>query len=179
MTNNNVLFCDVESNGLRGEAFAAALVDQNGKTIFNGYYRHDVLSDPESWVAQNVKVSGEEYASRQEFLTAFLEAYEGCRAEYGFGDYGSLAICGHMPAPVESGFFNQLFTEAGMGEFSGPYHMLATDTLMWALGEQADSEQAYADKFGIELPDGYIPHSALADAQLTRLVWNHLTGRIS
>ncbi|MES2930851.1 MAG: hypothetical protein V4665_03665 [Patescibacteria group bacterium] len=143
--------------------------------IFNGFYRHEVMTDPTCWVAQNVKLSGEEFATREEFLKAFLAAYEGCREEYGFGDYKSLAVCGHMPAPVEANLFQQLHKEVGMGEFAGPYHMLATDTLMWVKGEQADSEQAYAEKYSLALPKGYEAHTALSDAQLTRIVWMDLT----
>ena len=173
--NRKVLFCDAESASLRGQIFAAALVGMNGEVIFNGFYRHEILSDPTSWVAQNVKLSGEEFANRESFLKAFLVAYEGCRSEYGFGGYNSLAVCGHMPSPVEANLFDQLYKEAGMGEFSGPYHLLSTDTLMWVNGEQADSESGYAEKYGLTLPEGYQVHTALSDAQLTRLVWEHLT----
>jgi hypothetical protein len=170
-----ILFCDAESASLRGEIFAVALVGCNGEVVFNGFYRHEVLTDPNSWVAQNVKTSGIQFASREEFLKAFLVAYEGCREEYGFGDYKSLAVCGHMPAPVEANFFDQLFKEVGMGEFAGPYHILSTDTLLWVKGEQADSESTYAEKHGLTLPEGYQAHTALSDAQLTRLVWLDLT----
>lgn len=170
-----VLFCDAESASLRGEVFAVALVGHNGETIFNGFYRHEVMSDPTSWVAQNVKLSGEEFATREEFLKAFLAAYEGCREEYGFGDYKSLAVCGHMTAPVEANLFQQSFEEAGMGEFAGPYHMLNTDTLLWVKGEQADSEQAYAEKYELAMPENYEVHTALSDAQLSRIVWMDLT----
>lgn len=170
-----VLFCDAESASLRGEIFAVALVGENGEIIFNGFYRHEVMSDPNSWVAQNVKLSGKEFTDRESFLKAFLAAYEGCREEYGFGNYKSLAVCGHMPAPVEANLFQQSFNEVGMGEFAGPYHMLSTDTLLWVKGEIADSESKYAEKHNLTLPEGYIPHSALSDAQLTRIVWLHLT----
>ncbi len=173
--NKKVLFCDAESASLRGEIFAVALVGEGGEIIFNGFYRHEVISDPTSWVAQNVKLSGEEFATREDFLKAFLAAYEGCRAEYGFGDYKSLAVCGHMPAPVEANLFQQSFKEVGMGEFAGPYHMLSTDTLLWVKGEKADSEQAYAEKYSLALPEGYEAHTALSDAQLTRIVWMDLT----
>jgi len=171
---NKILFCDAESASLRGEIFAVALVCFNGEVLFNGFYRHEVMSDPNSWVAQNVKLSGVEFEDRATFLKAFLFAYEGCREKYGFGDYKSLAICGHMPAPVEANLFQQLFTEIGMGEFSGPYHLLSTDTLMWVKGEVADSEQVYAQKYSLPLPENYEVHTALSDAQLTRVVWMDL-----
>jgi len=170
-----ILFVDAESASLRGEIFAVAIVGQDGEEIFNGFYRHKVMSDPASWVSQNVKLSGTEFASREEFLKAYVSAYEGCREEYGFGDYKSLVVCGHMPAPVEANLFQQSHKEAGLGEFAGPYHMLATDTLLWVKGEQADSESAYAEKHGLSLPEGYQAHTALSDAQLTRIVWLHLT----
>jgi len=170
-----ILFIDAESASLRGEIFAVAIVGHNGEVIFNGYYHHEVLADPTSWVAQNVKISGTEFASREEFLKAFVSAYEGCREEYSFGEYNSLAVCGHMPAPVEANLFQQSHKEAGLGEFAGPYHMLATDTLLWVKGEPANSESGYAAKHGLTLPEGYIAHSALSDAQLTRIVWMDLT----
>lgn len=173
--NKKVLFCDAESTSLRGEIFAVALVGIYGEVLFNGFYRHEVMANPTSWVAQNVKLSGEEFAGRESFLKAFLVAYEGCREEYGFGDYKSLAVCGHMTAPVEANLFQQSFMEAGMGEFAGPYHMLSTDTLLWVKGETADSEQAYAEKYKLALPENYEVHTALSDAQLTRLVWMDLT----
>lgn len=173
--NKKILFCDAESSSLRGQIFAVAIVGSNGEVIFNGFYKHEVLADSTSWVAQNVKLSGEEFVSREDFLKAVLCAYEGCREEYGFGDYKSLAVCGHMPVPVEANLFDQLHKEVGMGEFSGPYHMLSTDTLMWVKGEQADSESGYAEKYGLTLPEDYQVHTALSDAQLTRIVWDHLT----
>jgi len=173
--NKKVLFCDAESSSLRGEIFAVALVGIDGEVLFNGFYRHEVMTDPTSWVAQNVKLSGQEFADRESFLKAFLSAYEGCREEYGFGDYKSLAVCGHMPVPVEANLFQQSFKEVGLGEFAGPYHMLSTDTLLWVKGETADSEQAYALKHKLALPENYEVHTALSDAQLTRLVWMDLT----
>lgn len=175
MDTKKILFCDAESASLRGEIFAVALIGYNGEEIFNGYYRHEVLADTTSWVAQNVKISGTEFATREEFLKAFLSAYEGCRAEYGQGEYNSLIVCGHMPAPVEANLFQQLHAEAGMGEFAGPYHLVNTDTLLLVSGEKPDSESAYAEKYKLDLPEGYVAHTALSDAQLTRIVWQHLT----
>jgi|AntAceMinimDraft_6_1070360.scaffolds.fasta_scaffold06424_2 hypothetical protein len=178
-TSKKILFCDAEAASLRGEIFAASLVGAAGITVFDGYYMHSVMKDAESWQAQNIKFSGTEFPERAEFLKAFLETFESARVEYGTGEYSSLTVCGHMPAPVEANLFQQLFAEVGMGEFSGPYHLVNTDTLLLLAGEPADSESAYAEKFGIELPSGYVPHTALSDAQLTRLVWEHLTERIS
>jgi len=174
----NILFIDAESASLREEIFAVALIGFNGEVLFNGYYNHKEMQDPTSWVAQNVKLTGTEFATREEFLNAFLAAFEAAREKYGFGDYKSLAVCGHMPVPVEANLFQQLYEEAGMGEFSGPYHMFNTDTLLLVAGEKPDSEQAYAEKHGLELPEGYVPHSALSDAQLTRLVWLDLTEKL-
>ncbi len=173
--NNKILFCDAESSSLRGQIFAVAIVGNEGEVIFNGYYRHEIMSDLNSWVAQNVKLSGTEYSTRKEFLKEVLAAYESCREEYGFGDYKSIAVCGHMPAPVETNLFQQLYEEAGMNEFSGPYHLLSTDTLLYYKGERADSEQAYAEKYGLTMPENYEVHTALSDAQLTRIVWKNLT----
>lgn len=174
MKRNKILFCDAEASSLRREIFAAALVGDDNTVIFNGYYLHEELTKPDSWVAQNVKVSGKKFADRKSFLSAFLKAFEGCREKYGFGEYKSLAVCGHMPAPVEANLFQQLYEEVGMGEFAGPYHLLSTDTLLWSKGEQADSEKAYAEKHKLVMPGGYVEHSALSDTQLTRIVWEHL-----
>ena len=169
------LFLDCESAGLRGDIFAAALVGYDGKTIFNGFYRHPELQT-NNWLKENVEpnLNGIEYKSAVEFQKAFVEAYESTREEYGFGPYKSLAVVTHMGVPVEANFFQQLFHASLLEEFSGPYPLLDTSTLLEAQGEPADSEHAYAKAYNIELKD-YIMHSALSDAHLTRLVWKHLT----
>lgn len=169
------LFLDCESAGLRGEIFAAALINENGDTIFNGYFCHPLLLTNQ-WLRDNVapNLTGSEYQTGDLFRSAFAEAYEKCRDEYGNGEYKSLAVVAHCGAPVEANFFQQLFDGGHIGEFAGPFPLLDTAPLLAQYGYDPTSEQAYAEKAGIVLPEGYTPHSALSDAQLTRLVWQSI-----
>ncbi len=44
---------DCESAGLRGEIFACAMISQEGKIIFNGFYRHPALNANE-WLRERI-----------------------------------------------------------------------------------------------------------------------------
>ena len=170
-----MIFIDCESAGLRGTIFAAAMVAEDGMVLFDGYYRHPALQENQ-WLRENVEpnLSGKEYPDRVSFLQAVYMAWNMAKHKYGNGDYMSLAAVAHMGSPVESNLFQELFLEKFIGEFDGPYPLLDTAPLLLKAGYAADSEEKYAAQVGIELPEGYKPHSALADAQLTRLVWNSL-----
>jgi hypothetical protein len=116
------------------------------------------------------------------FLKAFSECYISEKQNYGWEPWGegngkAVAVVAHMGAPVEANFFQQLFTEGFMEEFSGPYPLLDTAPLLASAGYDPSSESQYANAVGIHLPEGYKPHSALSDAQLTLLVWQKLTQR--
>lgn len=167
-----MIFLDCESAGLRGQIFAAALLGINGETIFDGFFRHPDLKT-NAWLRENVEpnLTGQEYPNALSFQQAFVEAYEAARATYGQGEYKSLAVVAHMGSPVEANFFQELFVEGLIGEFSGPYPLLDTAPLLAAAGYDPTSEQDYATSVGLELPAGYRPHSALSDAALTRAVW--------
>lgn len=166
------IFLDCESAGLRGEIFAAALIGFDGEVIFDGFFRHEALQT-NSWLHDNVEpnLTGVEYSSMLEFRMSFVDAYESCREEYGYGEYSSLAVVAHCGAPVEANFFQQLYGADLLAEFSGPFPLLDTAPLLLQAGYDPISEEAFAQAKGIKLPDGYKAHSALADAQLTRLVW--------
>ncbi len=204
-----IIFLDCESAGLRGEIFAAALVGPEGETIFNGYYRHsDLITN--SWLAENVapNLDGQEFPDRSNFLAAAAAAYRGAKEIYGWEPWGpgngkAIAVCAHMGAPVEANFFQQLWENGNIDEFSGPYPMLDTAPLILLAGLWADnplailygifalflhvkyialcdptSEEDFAKVAGLELPQGHKTHNALSDARLTRLVWQHFTEKI-
>lgn len=160
-----MVFIDCESAGLRGETFAFCMVDLSGKTIFNGFYRHDSLTT-NHWLAENVEpnLSGNEYKSRREFLEAAANAWINNKGE----------AVAHMGIPVESNFFQLLWSEGLMGEFEGPYPLHDTASLLKIAGEDPTSEKSYAKKHGI-IPKNYKEHSAESDAHLTRLVWISLS----
>lgn len=166
------LFIDCESAGLRGEIFAAALLGNDGETIFNGFFRHESLKT-NRWLRDNVEqnLTGQEYSDLRAFQEAFSEAYESSRETHGQGEYKSLAVVAHCGAPVEANFFQSLFNAGLIGEFAGPYPLLDTAPILAAAGYDPTSESAYADAVGLRLPDGYTPHSAASDAALTRAVW--------
>ncbi len=169
------LFLDCESAGLRGEIFAAALLGNDGETLFDGFFRHPALQNNQ-WLRENVEpnLTGQEFPDLLAFQTAFAAAYEAARATHGQGEYKSLAVVAHCGAPVEANFFQQLFEAGLIGEFAGPYPLLDTAPLLAGAGYDPTSEQGYADTVGIRLPDGYKVHSAASDADLTRLVWKSL-----
>lgn len=167
-----VIFLDCESAGLRGQVFAAALVGMDGEIIFDGFFRHPDLKT-NGWLRENVEpnLTGEEYPDLIFFQRAFAADYEGCREKYGVGPYKALQVVAHMGAPVEANFFQQLFEAGLIGEYDGPYPMLDTAPMLIASGFDPTSEQKFAESAGITLPAAYKPHSAISDAQLTRLVW--------
>ena len=119
-------------------------------------------------------LTGQEFPNRIEFLKAAARAWNSAKEKYGEGDYKTLCAVAHMGSPVEANFFQELFSEGLIGEFDGPYPQHDTATLLLASGYAADSEQDYAAAVGIKMPDGFRPHSALSDAELTRLVWHSL-----
>jgi len=162
------MFLDCESAGLRGDVFAAALINEDGETLFDGFFRHPELQKNQ-WLRENVEpnLTGQEYPTLEEFCRAFAMVWNAQE---------SRAVVAHLGSPVESNFFQQLF-ERGLlaSEFFGPYPLLDTAPLLFAAGYDPTSEQTYAETAGISLPKGYQPHSALSDTQLTRLVWLDLT----
>lgn len=72
--------------------------------------------------------------------------------------------------------YEQLCESGLLDEFAGPYPLLDTAPLLAAAGYYATSEQSFAEKTGITLPEGKA-HSALFDARLTRSVWRRLTNQ--
>lgn len=159
-----MLYLDCESAGLRGNIFAAALIDDNG-VLFDGFYRHPDLKI-NTWLRENVEpnLSGVEYKTLYEFQSAFAHIWMMQR--------NKACVC-HMGAPVESNFFDQLFRVGLIGEFNGMYPMHDTATLLEKQGYDPTSELGYCEFNGLELPEGK-PHSALFDARVTKLVWNQL-----
>lgn len=159
-----MLYLDCESAGLRGDIFAAALIDDKG-VLFDGFYRHPDL-ETNSWLRENVEpnLTGVEYHTLQAFQSAFSEVWN--------AQENKACVC-HMGAPVESNFFQQLFEAGLIGEFGGMYPMLDTAPLLYKAGYDPTSELAFCAAKGLKLPEGK-PHSALFDAQVTRLVWNQL-----
>ncbi len=161
-----MIFIDCESAGLRGEIFACAMVSQEGRIIFNGFYRHPALNANE-WLRENVEpnLTGEEYPDKPSFLNAAAKAW--------LENKGPAVA--HMGSPVEANFFQELFLEGLIGEFDGPYPLHDTATLLEKAGFDPASEEKYAKQAGIKMPANYKPHSALSDAMLTLMVWASLT----
>lgn len=157
-----MLYLDCESAGLRGDVFAAALIDDNGG-LFDGFYRHPELKI-NSWLRENVEsnLTGTEYPTLAAFQAAFAEVWREQKEK--------ACVC-HMGAPVESNFFQQLFNAGEISEFGGMYPMLDTASLLAKLGFDPTSELAFCAAKGLKLPEGK-PHSALFDAQVTKLVWS-------
>lgn len=159
-----MLYLDCESAGLRGDIFAAALINDNG-VLFDGFYRHQDLKT-NSWLRENVdpNLTGVEYQTLQSFQAAFADVWN--------AQEDKACVC-HMGSPVESNFFQQLFDAGEIGEFGGMYPMLDTAPLLHKAGFDPTSELAFCAAKGLELPEGK-PHSALFDARVTKLVWNQL-----
>ena len=157
-----MLYLDCESAGLRGDIFAAALIDDNG-VLFDGFYRHEALVNI-PWLTQNVEpnLTGTEYPTLEAFQIGFADAWNAQK--------NHVVVC-HMGAPVEANFFQQLFKAGFIDEFMGPYPMHDTAPLLQKAGFDPTSELDYCKAKGLELPQGK-PHSALFDALVTRLVWN-------
>lgn len=157
-----MLYLDCESAGLRGEVFAVALINDIG-VLFDGFFRHPELKT-NSWLRENVEpnLTGTEYSTLQEFQSAFAEVW--------IKQENKACVC-HMGAPVESNFFQQLFEAGLIGEFGGMYPMLDTAPLLAKAGYDPTSELAFLNAKDLEFPQGK-PHSALFDAQVTKLVWS-------
>lgn len=142
------------------------MVGEAGETIFNGFYRHPALKT-NLWLRENVEpnLTGTEFGAKEEFLSAAANSWTAAQ------NGQPLAAVAHMGSPVEANFFQQLFEAGLIGEFDGPYPMLDTAPLLAAAGYDPTSEQEYARTVGLKLPEEYRVHSALSDAQLTRMVW--------
>jgi hypothetical protein len=170
-----MIFMDCESAGLRGQVFSATMIAKDGTVLFDGFYRHgDLIKN--QWLRENVEpnLTGQEFPNRVAFLSAAAIAWNSAKEKYGQGDYKTLSAVAHMGSPVEANFFQELFSEGLIGEFDGPYPLHDTATLLLGAGYDPTSEQDYAAAIGIKMPDGFKPHSALSDAELTRLVWHAL-----
>ena len=159
-----MLYLDCESAGLRGDIFAAALINDS-EVLFDGFYRHPDLKT-NSWLHENVEpnLTGVEYKAYGDFQSVFAEVWNAQQEK--------ACVC-HMGAPVDANFFQQLFRAGLIKEFDGPYPMLDTAPVLAKLGYDPTSELGYCKRKGLVLPEGK-PHSALFDAQVTRLVWNQL-----
>lgn len=159
-----MIYIDCESAGLRGEVFSLAMVNDEGETVFNGYYHHPAI-DTNQWLAKNVKpgLNGILYDSKEDFLDAAAKAW--------LANKGPAVA--HMGSPVESNFFQELWQEGLIGEFDGPYPLHDTAPLLLQAGYNPLSELDYADENQM-VPTDYTEHSALSDARLTRLVWKSL-----
>ena len=96
-----MLYIDCESAGLRGQIFAAALINDN-EVLFDGFYRHPDLKTNPFHLKNDVegKLTGVEYPTLQAFQSAFAEVWNAQEDK---------ACVVHMGAPVESNFFQQLF----------------------------------------------------------------------
>lgn len=159
-----MLYLDCESAGLRGQIFAAALIN-DAEVLFDGFFRHPDL-ETNSWLRENVEpnLTGVQYPTLLSFQSAFAEVWNAQENK---------AVVAHMGSPVESNFFQQLFEAGLIGEFGGAYPLLDTAPLLEKAGYDPTSELGYCEKNNISLPSGQ-PHSALFDAQVTRLVWKSL-----
>jgi hypothetical protein len=169
----NILSLDCETNGLGGQAFAAAatLTDDTGHEIDTWQARCPIDGNIDPWVADNVlsALNGmpETLASYSELLDWWRITYAHTRSRF-----PDVLVVGHVIWPVEARFLRDAH-DADL--FAGPYPLLDVAPLLLAGGHDPTSVDGYLDACGLPKPEGS-PHHPLYDARAATTAFRHLTG---
>lgn len=136
----------------------------------------DSLVDNE-WVRKNVLPTIAEMAVTHNSSEELEEAFWDFWMKHKDGS----TVIAHCGSPVESGMFRRCVERNLAGrQWNGPYpaiHDLAT--VLLALGEQADSADAYIKKYGLTVPFQGATHHPSYDAIVAATVWEHAWERLT
>jgi hypothetical protein len=163
-----IVSLDCETNGLRGQAFAAAAVavDGAGREVDQWIGRCPVDGPTDPWVAEHVLPAIADVpvncGSYQELLAAW-------RDWYGQYDCGATQVVGHVVWPVEARFL----LDAHVEPFTGPYPLLDVASMLDVCGWDPLSVDDYLAANKLPLPEGS-PHHPLYDARAAAAVYRHL-----
>lgn len=172
--NNKLVFVDAESDGLYGELLTVALIatDMDGEVIEKAYYgicRENMkVTDP--WVIENVLPKLGDYEACEtedellEKVWAFWLRYQ----------EEAHAIC-DVGYPVEMRLFQACVQRvSGADPMKAPYPLLDISSLLIANGLDPLLER----KELITESESELKHNALADAEVSVLVWKKLMKNI-
>lgn len=154
-----VISLDCETNGLGGQAFAAAavLTDDDGREVGRWEARCPIAGPVNDWVAANVlpAIEGlpETHGSYGDLLAAWRDWY-GERRD-------GTAVIGHVVWPVEAKFLRDAHAD---DLFAGPYPLIDVAPMLLLAGLDPTSVDGCLDRWGLGKPDGS-PHHPLYDAR--------------
>lgn len=168
---------DAEVDGLYGPAFAiAAVIREDGREVvrFVGRAPDSLVKD--EWVRKNVLPAlvgmAVTHISSVELEESFWAFWEAQKA-------GAVAIA-HCGSPVESGLFRRCVERAPAERtFAGPFPLHEVGTILFALGEDPTSVDAYLKKYALDVPFEGVTHHPLYDARAASVVWEHALARVT
>lgn len=166
---------DAETDGLYGDSFAIGVtVREDGAEIahFVGRCPHEGANQ---WVLKNVVPSLVGTSITHKSSKELEEAFWG----FWMAHRDGAIVIAHCAYPVETGLFARCVErDLDARQWSGPFPLNDVATLLYQLGEQVNSVDAYMAKHGLSLPDGE-SHNPYYDAVVAALVWEHASERLT
>lgn len=173
-----VIYLNVQSNGLRGDAFAiGACIRENGKTVEEIQFLAGNMKDIENEYVisqilpqfENMKITHE---TKEEMLKDFAEWYLDRAFENG---NNTIPIVGHMANVVDAKLFDDMYKLGYIGLYQSPYAPIDIADYLRIKGEAPDSVDAYITKHKIELSEDYAPNIPLKRCEAMYKTLEHLT----
>ncbi len=168
---SKVFSVDAETLGLYGDAFCiGAVVYENGKEVdrWVGRYELSVYDQVPKWVEENVLPQiqhiPEKYITSYDMLEAFTEFWLKHRA----------LVIAHIPYPVETSLFYDLWRYDFIKEDEGPYPLIDVGSMLHLEGYDATSVDKYLKMRGIQIEGN--PHDPIYDSQAAAAVYHDLMG---
>ena len=192
---------DVEVDGLYGCSFAIAVTIREWLPEVPGQIAQDMPGDfeknrrfswretarfegriPDSavrneWVQQNVLPAISDMVVTHNSSEDLEEAFW----NFWMSNKDGATVIAHCGSPVESGLFRRCVERDLNGrQWNGPYPAIHdVSTVLMALGEQADSADAYVKKYELKVPFQGATHHPSYDAIVAVVVWEHAWNRLT
>jgi hypothetical protein len=166
---DRLISLDVESNGLGGRAFAAAITlsDPFGE-LEHAVFRCPIDGPVDPWVTQNVLPAIADLPTGCPDYTSLLDSVRDAYLRWAV-DRVPLVV--HVPWPVETRLLLDMLPGAHV--WRGPYPLIDVASVLWAKGHDPLSVDRYLEQHGILAPEGS-PHHPLYDARAADRCLRHL-----
>lgn len=163
---------DAETDGLWGNPFAiaATVTSPEGIEVSAFALRLNDSTVTNDWVKDNVIPHIQEIEMCESY-EALLKAFSGFYTSY----KGCDVIIAHCPNPVEAHLLREMHRLGFIGDWDGPFPLIGIEGLLDAAGEDPTSATGYAEKHGLQLPEGSA-HNPLFDCRLATTMYRHLKG---
>lgn len=163
---------DAETNGLGGQAFAAAMTlfdDFNGE-LDHKVYRCPIVGEVDEWVAANVLPAIEDIEINCNDYEGMLYNLNHCYQQW-TDRYAeqTLYVIAHVAWPVEARLLLDMFPDP----WGGPYPLVDVSGVLLAHGHNPLSVDDYLKAQDVPLPSGS-PHNPLYDARAAALCLHRL-----